>query len=1011
MSEPTEPSVGSAGPRLDVAAVRARLAGTTGRQYWRGLEEIAETAEFEEFLKAEFPREAAVFERVGRREFLKLMGASMALAGLSACTRQPQEQLVPYVKMPEQIVPGVPVYYATAMPMAGFGTGLLIESHMGRPTKAEGNPDHPASLGATDVMAQASILGLYDPDRSQVVRYLNEIRPFAAFSETVRQAIDAERASGGAGVRILTGTVTSPALAHELTQLLADLPKAQWHQYEAVSRDNIRAGTVLAFGTPLNVVYRIDKADVIVALDADILGAGPGKLNYARAFARRRQVADPKAAMNRLYVAENTPSITGSKADHRLPVRASEIETLARTLAGALRGQVPSGPHSAWVAAVAKDLLKHRGTSVVVAGDQQPAAVHALAHTMNNMLGNAGATVVYTDPVEAQSVDQIESLRTLSADMEAGQVNLLLMLGVNPVYDAPVDVEFAKRMQKVALRAHLGLYVDETAELCHWHVPEAHYLEAWGDVRGFDGTASIVQPLIAPLYEGKSALEVVIAVGPNPGRPAYDAVREYWKAQGLGGDGDFDNAWRQALNDGVIPNTTAAARATTLKGTGLPPGKATDPQTLELVFRADASVYDGRFANLGWLQESPRPLTKLTWDNVAHVSPATAERLQLASEDVVELDYKGRVVQAPVWVQPGHADNSVTIELGYGRRRGGRVADGLGFDAYRLRTAEAPWFAGGLEILKVSARYPLATTQTHHSMEGRDLVRVATIGAYRADPEHAFHGHHHEPGPEESFYPPWPYDGYKWGMTIDLNACIGCGACEIACQAENNIAVVGKEQVLIGREMHWIRVDRYYAGDLDNPEILHQPVPCMQCELAPCEVVCPVQATVHGHEGLNDMVYNRCVGTRYCGNNCPYKVRRFNFGLFTDWTTESFKPMRNPDVTVRSRGVMEKCTYCVQRINHARIVAKREDRRIRDGEVVSACQQVCPTEAIVFGDLNDKNSRVAKTVAEPRNYGLLAELGTQPRTTYLADIRNPNPELAARAGGPADPHRTGSNHG
>jgi len=1010
MSAPTESSVASPGPRLDVAAVRARLAQATGRQYWRGLEEIAETAEFEEFLKSEFPREASVLERVGRRDFLKLMGASLALAGLNACTTQPQEKIVPYVKMPERIVPGIPLYYATAMPMAGFGTGLLIESHMGRPTKAEGNPDHPASLGATDVLAQASVLGLYDPDRSQVVRNINDIRPFAAFSDALRQAIDGTRANGGAGVRILTGTVTSPTLAQELTQLLADLPKAQWHQYEAVSRDNVRAGTVLAFGTPLNVVYRLDKADVIVALDADFLGSGPGKLNYTRAFVRRRQVTDPKATMNRLYVAENTPSITGTKADHRLPVRASEIEGLARALAGALRGQAPSGAHAAWVAAVAKDLQKHRGASVVIAGDQQPPVVHALAHAMNSTLGNVGDTVVYTDPVEAQSVDQLQSLRDLAADMDGGAVNLLILLGVNPVYDAPADLEFAKRLQKVALRVHLGLYLDETAELCQWHVPEAHYLEAWGDVRGFDGTASVVQPLIAPLYEGKSALEVVIALGPNPGRKAYDAVREYWKAQGLGG-ADFDGAWQQALNDGVIPNTTAAAKAVTLKGNGLPAGKATDPQTLEIVFRADPTVYDGRFANLGWLQEAPQPLTKLTWDNVAHVSPATAERLQLASEDVVELQYQGRVVRAPVWVHPGHADNAVTIELGYGRRRGGQVADGVGFDAYQLRTVEAPWFGGGLEVQKLSERHALATTQTHHSMEGRDLIRVATIGAYRADPEHAFHSHAHAPGPDDTFFPAWPYDGYKWGMTIDLNACIGCGACEIACQAENNIAVVGKKQVLVGREMHWIRVDRYYVGDLDNPETLHQPVPCMQCENAPCEVVCPVQATVHGVEGLNDMVYNRCVGTRYCGNNCPYKVRRFNFGLFTDWTTESYKPLRNPDVTVRSRGVMEKCTYCVQRINYARIAAKREQRTIRDGEVVPACAQVCPAEAITFGDLNDTSSQVAQKQAEPRNYGLLAEIGTRPRTSYLADLRNPNPELASRAGEPGDAHHTGENHG
>jgi len=986
---------------IDLTAIRARLANGTGRQYWRSLDELAETDDFKRFLEAEFPREASVFDTVGRRQFLKLMGASLALAGLNGCTKQPTEKVVPYVKQPELVVPGQPLFFATAAPLGGFGTGVLAESHMGRPTKIEGNPDHPASLGATDALLQASVLQLYDPDRAQVVRNIREIRPWNAFLDTAAAVMEKHRPTQGARVRFLTETVTSPTLRNQIESLLKQIPKARWHQYSPVGRDQVRAGAILAFGEPVDAVYHLDKADVIVSLDADVLGAGAGSLRYARDFAGRRRVLDEHGAMNRLYVVESSPSVTGSAADHRLPIRAVDAEAGARQLAAALGLDVgiPSEPSlpAEWVKAVAEDLQQHRGAGLVVAGDFQPPEVHALAHAINEALGNVGQTVAYVEPVAA-SVDQAQSLRELVADMEAGQVDVLVMLGGNPVYDAPADLRFAAALQKVGLRIRLGLYDDETSEVCHWHIPEAHYLESWGDLRAYDGTVTIVQPLIAPLYGGKTAHELLAAFTDKPERTAYEIVREYWK--GRAGAVDFDLWWRKALHDGFVPDSAAPGKAVSVQSLAFAKKAPAAPKagTLEVVFRPDPTVYDGRFANVGWLQELPKPITTLTWDNVAMLSPATAERLELSNEDVVEVRFDGRTVRAPVWIVPGHARDSVTVHLGYGRTRVGRIGNGAGFNAYALRTTGAPWAGLGAQLRKTGERYWLASTQNHFSLEGRDLVRSTTLDELTHHPHAAHEGGGHG-GQDLSFYPAHEYKGYAWGMAIDLGSCIGCNACTIACQAENNIAVVGKDQVWRGREMHWIRVDRYYEGDLDTPLIHAQPLPCMQCENAPCEVVCPVNATNHSTEGLNQMVYNRCVGTKYCSNNCPYKVRRFNFYRYSNWDVEALKLVANPDVTVRSRGVMEKCTYCVQRINAARIQAEKEDREIRDGDVVTACQQVCPTEAIVFGNVNDPESRVAKLRANPRTYALLgAELNTRPRTTYLAGVRNPNPALAQKEG-------------
>ncbi len=983
---------------LDLSVIRARLDALQGPEYWRSLEELAQTEDFQDFLHGEFPQQASVWmDPIGRRQFLQLMGASLALAGLGACTRQPDEKIVPYVKAPEQITPGKPLFFATAMTLGGIAYSLLVESHMGRPTKIEGNPNHPSSFGATTAFAQASVLTLYDPDRSKVVSDGRRISTWDAFLSTINTKLAAQGAKQGAGLRVLTETVTSPTLANQLKALLAKFPAAKWHQYEPVGRDPVRRGARLAFGEDVETHYRFDKADVILALDADFLSSGPGSLRYARDFAAKRQVQSSHVTMSRLYVVESTPSNTGAMADHRLPLRAGEIESFARTVAHGLGIEavgeaVPTT--SKWVDALVRDLQQHRGASIVVPGDHQPAIVHVLAHAMNHALGNVGSTVFYTDPVEANPVDQTESLRELVREMEAGQVDMLVIAGGNPVFTAPADLSFAAHLSKVRLRIHLSLYQDETSALCHWHLPEAHYLESWGDARAHDGTVTMIQPLIAPLYGGKSGHELLAVLNGKPDRSSYDIVHDYWKGQNLADD--FEKFWRKALHTGWIADTALPAKSVTLK----PPEEwaAPAPQTLtpqsplEIVFHPDPTIWDGRFANNGWLQELPKPLTKLTWDNAVLVSPATAERLGLSNEDTVELRYRGRFVRGPVWIMPGHAEGSATVYLGYGRTRAGRVGTGVGFNAYAIRTSDASSFASGLEIRRTGDRYPLASTQHHHSMEGRHLIRVGTIQEYQKHP-HFAQELAHEPSPDQTLYPEYKYEGYAWGMAIDLNACIGCNACVVACQAENNIPVVGKTEVIVGRAMHWLRIDRYYKGDLDNPETYHQPVLCMHCENAPCELVCPVAATVHSDEGLNDMVYNRCVGTRYCANNCPYKVRRYNYFLYADWNTRSLKLLRNPDVTVRSRGVMEKCTYCVQRINAARIEAKKEDRQIRDGEIVTACQAVCPTNAIVFGNINDPKSHVARLKAEPRNYGLLSDLNTKPRTSYLARLRNPNPEI------------------
>ncbi len=1011
---------GSGKEHLDLASIREKLEREGKKRFWQSLEELAETENYHDLLHHEFTHDILKEPyQFSRRSVLKLMAASAAMAGLTACTKLPTEKIAPYVNQrPEDFVPGKPIFFATALPHTSGAMGVLVESHMGRPTKVEGNPDHPASLGATDVFAQASVLTLYDPDRAQVVMRNGRIGNWSTFLEEMANFRAALAANKGAGFRILTETITSPTLADQIQALLGQFPQGKWHQWEPCGRDNVRAGSQMAFGQFVNTYYRFDKADVILALDADFFCSPPAGVRYARDFADRRRISNPGSPMNRLYVVESTATITGAMADHRLPLRSSEIEAFTRAVANGLGvnvGGSGASPSSAWLAdwvpALVRDLKQHTGTSMVLAGDHQPPIVHAMAHAMNQALGNVGSTVMYTEAIEASPVDQLHSLRELVADIKAGAVDTLVIVGGNPVYTAPSDFKFAETLLKVNQRIHIGLYQDETAELCHWHIPEAHYLEAWGDVRAYDGTASIIQPLISPLYNGRSPHELLAILLGQPGATSHEVVRDYWRKQNL--TKDFETDWQVWLEKGVIPNTAFPQKHVNLNanfaGPGAPASSAAAAigDELELVFRPDPAVWDGRYANNSFLQELQKPLTKLTWDNAALVGAATAQRLGLSNEDVVQLHYQGRTVRAPVWIMPGHADNSITVNLGYGRRRAGQVGSGIGFNAYTLRTSGELWFGNGLRVEKTGERFPLAVMQHHYieqqkgeeteeesvSAEHREVVRVATLEQFRKDPNFA-----KDPSDQttraQSLYPPYDYSkGYQWGMAIDLNSCVGCNACITACRAENNTAIVGKEEVRRGRQMDWIRVDTYYRGNLDKPETYNEVVLCMQCENAPCEYVCPVGATVHSPEGINEMVYNRCVGTRYCSNNCPYKVRRFNFFLYSDYKTPSLYGLRNPDVTVRSRGVMEKCTYCIQRIQEAKIGAEEAGREIRDGEIQTACQQACPTQAIVFGNINDPNSRVSKMKAQSRNYGLLTELNTRPRTTYLAKLKNPNPEI------------------
>ncbi len=1244
---------------LDLDDVRAELAQTNGQTYWRSLDELSQKPGFNEMLRREFPGQAPKdWAPLPRRDFLKLMGASLALAGLSGCAFQPNEKIVPYVNQPESFVPGIASYYATAMPFMGYALGLLAKSTSGRPVKVEGNPDHPTSggvspvdpgkgkplykrRGATDVWAQASLLSMYDPERSQAIRKSGASSNWDTFTgELTAQVQRARRESQGADFALITETLTSPTELSLIQDLQDLLPQMRWVSYEPVNRDNIREGTRLAFGRDLHPLYHFDRADVIVSLDCDFLLEEPGRVAHAREFIEGRRVTDKTArqTMNRLYVIESTSTITGAAADHRFPVKAAQVDSIARALAqavgvaGGAGAQQVTVEQNKWIQEIAKDLTANRGKVIVVAGAHQPPAVHALAMAMTNALksgavdtspepGSSG-TITYHAPVEGAPVLHDAGLQAVVAEMNAGTIKSVLVIGSNPAYTSPRDLNFEAAMNKVAWRAHVGLYDDETGQLSTWHIPQSHYLEQWSDARAIDGTASIVQPLIQPLYEScKSQLEVLAAMAGNVNASGYDIVRGYWaRKKGLTNDGTlaaasnqgelaknstitqrgangqtarginngsatgtatapmagaqggvatnnpvvnpavvsggesngagtsrnpdgrnpqsqagdenqvgaaasraalasgdafaFDRFWLEAVHSGVVPNTAAPALAVSAGALSLPPQTVVG-QGIEVNFRPDPTIWDGRFANNGWLQECPKPITKITWDNAILISPNTAHKNGWQNNDELELALNGGRVRGSIYMVPGQPDDVITLNLGYGRRTVGKIGTGAGFDANQLRTVANSWIAYGLKAVKTGNIYKIAATAQHNLISqsgedtnlveaivggdnaktkivddwitpetrgkdvdgthGRDLIRVGTFeemtggklpvvpedkigvpiswprnpnsqGSSLPDSQNKPARGRDESGPipsdgpfttEEngrpladnrelagspSFYPRESdylattplrsavaekelelesaalgrdHVTNQWGMSVDLQSCIGCNACVVGCQSENNSAIVGKDQVLMGREMHWIRIDAYMSGSYENPSVYFEPMMCQHCEKAPCAPVCPFNAVMESPGGINEQIYNRCVGTKYCENNCPYKVRRFNFLQYSDQQSPTIQLMANPSVTVRSRGVMEKCTYCIQRVKAAEWQAKKEQRFINDGEIIVACQQACPTNAIVFGDINDPNSEVSKLKRGDLTFGLLTHLNTGPRTSYTAKIKNPNPALVA----------------
>jgi MoCo/4Fe-4S cofactor protein with predicted Tat translocation signal len=1023
---------------------------TPGRDYWRSLDELADTPRFRQFLKQEFADYSAsdmLLQSPDRRRFLKLMGASMLLAGwgLTGCRRWPQRTLAPYAHRPEGRTPGETEHYATIMMLGGIARPLLVTAFDGRPIKIEGNPEHPASLGAADALAQASLLSLYDPDRARQAMEAaggeRAARTSEQFDKFATKHFAALRQTNGKGFAILAEASSSPSVADMRRRLQTTMPQARWYEYEPISWDQQVEGTKLAFGQPLRTQLDLEHAELIVSFDADLLGSHPDAVRHSQAWAAQRRSADD-GHMNRLYVIESGHSITGASADERVAVRPSRIGDAVAALAThlVLPGAAvspPSAEAAAFIEQLAKDLQAHRGHSAIVAGPGQPAEVHALCHAINAHLGNVGKAVTYT-AVEDRPT-HVQAIAELADALGRDEVETLLILGGNPVFNAPADVDFGNRLGHAKVSIHLSSDDNETSHACTWHLPRAHDLEAWGDGRSWDGSISIRQPLILPLFGGRSVIELLAMVNADATTAGYDIVQRTFA--GILPTSNFEKAWRKALHDGIVANSAAASVGSLKLQSGpfaQPHGSAGG---LDVLLTADASVYDGRFANNGWLQEMPDPMTKLAWDNAAVIAPATAKQLAVSSGDVLEITVGGRKLRIPAYVLPGVAQETLVISLGYGRSKAGNVGDGVGVNGFTLSTTAAPLVVAGVKATPTGTPYDLVSTQDHHALDTEglqtrveqrigDLVRELELTTLKDDPKAVQHGDHPAVG-LQLWDPPHDYasEGHRWAMAVDLNSCTGCNACVIACQSENNIPIVGKNQIAMGRQMHWIRIDRYFKGEPEAPQVAHQPVMCHHCENAPCEQVCPVAATVHDSEGLNVMVYNRCIGTRYCSNNCPYKVRRFNY---FDWHTRDARssindtmphlnmpdtrtrdktdPIEsmafNPEVTVRMRGVMEKCTFCTQRIQSAKQTAKNEfakgerpSERVLDGEVTPACGQTCPTQAITFGDLNDPDSRVSQLTKNDRAYTMLAELNVRPRLSYLAKVRN---SAAPAAGHPAE---------
>lgn len=935
-------------------------------QQWRGLDRLARDPAFVARASAEFPQLAAALSAPrDRRSVIKLMAAGLALAGLSGCDDgAPDGVLIPPVLPPANTVSGGSRMYATASLLHGYAAGILVRHDNGRPIKVEGNPLHPASLGGTSAIAQAEILGFYDPDRSRGLIRNGEPQARSVLPTALLAQRQALAQSYGEGFRLLTGTVTSPTLARQIAALKKQYPAMQWHRWEPVSRDAVRAGALQAYGQPVEHVPRLDKVDVLLTIDSDLLDSAPGHVRFARDFASRRNPTRTER-MSRIYAIEPTPTLTGVASDHRFIVSPNDLLRIVPALAAAvLRNEAPADMPP-WFAPMVADLKAARGHSLVHAGPNQPAATHALVHAVNEALGGRDSCYTLIEPVEADPVDQAASLRDLMDDMRAGSVKSLVIIDSNPAFTAP---GFSEAMSRVPFTLTLADGPTETAGRTGWSLPRRHPFEDWSDARAHDGTITIMQPQARPLYDGISPHGLLaLLVGPEE-TDSRDLVRQ---THGL-----TDAQWHDALATGIVPDTAAAVSALRIKPVTADVGQP--PDGLSILFRPDPGIWDGRFANNAWLQELPRPLTKLTWDNPLLVSPALAERLNLTNGDRVTVSVGDTGVTLPVWTMPGQAADCVVALLGFGRRDVGMVGQGVGHDLYPLTVATGP-----VSVRKAKGHDELASTEHHDPIfsDAGTYVRHATLVAFKSDP-----GVVGKPPEHASLYNRKPSGPAAWGMSIDLNACIGCNACVVACSAENNIPTVGKQQVIHEREMHWLRIDRYYEGDPAAPDMLFQPVMCQHCEQAPCEVVCPVGATVHDKEGLNVMVYNRCVGTRFCSNNCPYKVRRFNY---FDYAAEERRPpiARNPEVTVRARGVMEKCTFCLQRIAAARIDADAENRPVGANEVRTACQAACPSQAITFGNMAEGGD-IAARKQSPLTYALLDDQNTHPRVTYEGRITN-----------------------
>jgi len=979
-----------------------------GKTYWQSLQELSENPEIQELIQSDNADENNGFSR---REFLGLMGASIALASLAGC-RRPIEKIIPYVVAPEEIVPGIPNYYATSMQRGLDSIGFVVENHEGRPTKIEGNVKHSSSLGKTDSFAQAEILNLYDPDRSKDVLHNGESATLQDFLSEWGELYDKYINNGGDGLAVISETSVAPTFTRLKKEFHKTFPKAKWIVYNPISDENIIKGIEVATGKTAVPIYNYEKAKVVVSLDSDFLLLESGSVKNSMGFASGRRIKNEHDEMNRLYVAESAMSVTGGMADHRIILKNSAIGDFAISIALEMnkQGTIVPGTDSLaennkfdknLIKEIVSDLIKNRGESLVLAGRNQPTQVHVLVNAINNALDNFGKTVSFYN-IGKNLVPNNSDLTELAQNSTP---STLIMIGTNPVYSAPKDWQIEELIKNVEHTIHLSSHVDETSEQVEWHINQTHFLEEWNDTQSLDGTIGITQPQILPLFNGISNVELLGIITKSELEKGHDLIQNTWENIL---SGDFETAWNKTLHDGIYSKKMNSPQNITIDNNriqnNLDTNSVSQDNKIELVLKPSASTFDGSFANNGWMQEMPNPVSKLTWDNAAQMSHRTAKALGVRNEDVVKISNGVEYILLPVWILPGQADNSISVELGYGRSKVGRIGNYVGQNTYKLMNSSGNYLVDNISISKIDVTYPLACTQDSHGMNDDKLadnaiqerlpvlVREATMDEYKHHPEFAKHGVHHPP--LKSLWDEIEYtESPQWGMTIDLNVCTGCNACSTSCQSENNIPVVGKQEVRMGREMHWIRLDRYFSGDPNDPDVVIQPVACQQCEMAPCEQVCPVAATTHSEDGLNEMTYNRCVGTRYCANNCPYKVRRFNFFNYTKDMPEIVQMVRNPDVTVRFRGVMEKCTYCVQRISSVKIQAKNERREIQDGDIVTACQQACPTNAITFGNIVDPDSEVSQAMQNNRNYALLGEMNTKPRTLYQARLRNPNPNL------------------